>query len=187
MRNFDPADWYWWADDGRLYASARQSLIDHDDADYIAWSETPALPTRWPTDDAGEQTDAALAAVLAHHGRALFPVPLKDRLTAYAADTRWRKETGGITVAGVPVATDDRSKQMIIGARVAADADADWTTQWVGAGGVVYPVDATAIVAISNAVQAHVNACFATFAGVKAEIEAGTIISAAEIDAAFAD
>ncbi len=112
--------------------------------------------------------------------------PTKEELTAYAADARWRKEVGGITVAGVPVATDDRSKQMIIGARIAADADANWTSQWVGADGSIYPINAAAIVAISDAVQAHVNACFATFASVKTEIDAGTITTNAEIDAAFA-
>jgi hypothetical protein len=115
-----------------------------------------------------------------------LPAARRVKLVAYAADARWRKEVGGITVAGVPVATDDRSKQMIIGARIAADADADWASQWVGADGVIYPIDATAIVVISNAVQAHVNACFATFASVKTEIDAGTITTTDEIDAAFA-
>lgn len=112
--------------------------------------------------------------------------PTKDDLIAYAADARWRKEVGGIAVSGVPVATDDRSKQMIIGARLAADADPDWTSQWVGADGAIYSIDAATIIAISNAVQAHVNACFATFASVKAEIDAGTITTTAQIDAAFA-
>ena len=42
------------------------------------------------------------------------------------------------------------------------------------------------MVLISDAVQAHVNAGFATFATVKAAIEAGTITTTAEIDAAFA-
>lgn len=113
---------------------------------------------------------------------AAAPVSLGD----YAAEARWRKEVGGVTIAGAPVATDDRSKQMIIGARIAVDADPNWSTQWVGADGAIYPVDAAAIIAISNAVQAHVNACFATYASVKAAIDAGTITTTAEIDAAFA-
>lgn len=113
------------------------------------------------------------------------PVPSRASLIAHAADARWRKEVGGITVAGVPVSTDDRSKQMIIGACIAADADPNWTSQWVGADGVVYPVDATAIVAISNAVQAHVNDCFATFAVIKGDIDSGEITTTAEIDALF--
>lgn len=114
------------------------------------------------------------------------PAPSKASLIAHAADVRWRKEVGGVTVAGLPVATDDRSKQMIIGARIAADFDADWTTQWVGADGSIYPIDAAAIVAISDAVQAHVNACFAAYASVKADIDGGIITTTAEIDAAFA-
>lgn len=110
----------------------------------------------------------------------------KAGLLAYAADFRWRLEIGGIVVAGVSVATDDRAKVMITGARVAAMADPDWSTIWHGADGGSYPVNASAMVAISDAVQAHVNSGFATFASVKAQIGAGTITTTAEIDAAFA-
>ncbi|MBX9873344.1 MAG: DUF4376 domain-containing protein [Beijerinckiaceae bacterium] len=114
------------------------------------------------------------------------PEPEPVDLVAYAADRRWQNEVGGIVVADVPVATDDRSKLMITGARVAAMADPGWSTVWHGADGNTYPVDVAAMVLISDAVQAHVNAGFATFATVKAAIEAGTITTTAEIDAAFA-
>jgi hypothetical protein len=116
---------------------------------------------------------------------AIAPPPPAVDLVAYAADARWRKEVGGITIAGVPVATDDRSKLMITGARVAAMADSGWSTVWHGSDGLTYPVDAAAMVVISDAVQAHVNAGFATFATVKAAIAADTITTTAEIDAAF--
>jgi len=106
-------------------------------------------------------------------------------LLNYAADKRWQKEVGGIEFGGIPVATDDRSKSMIIGARLAADADPAWSTMWVGADGVVYPIDAAAIVAISDAVQAHVNACFTLYAAVKAGIDDGDVTSAEQIDTAF--
>lgn len=115
-----------------------------------------------------------------------MPAPSKAELVAYAADRRWRLEVGGITVGDVPVATDDRSKLMITGARVAAMVDPNWSTVWHGADGQTYAVDAAAMLAISDAVQAHVNTGFATFAAVKAAIEAGEITTAAEIDAAFA-
>jgi hypothetical protein len=107
-------------------------------------------------------------------------------LVAYAALRRWLKEVSGVTVSGISVATDDRSKIMIIGARVAAEADANWQTTWIGANGDAYPVDASAMIAISAAVQAHVNACFVTFAALRAGILAGEVTTAAEIDAAFA-
>ncbi len=112
------------------------------------------------------------------------PTEVKAQLTAYAADKRWRAETGGMTVGGMPIATDDRSKQMIIGARIAADADANWSTPWVAADGSIVTVDAATMIAISNAVLAHVGACFAIYAEVKADIEAGTVTTTAEIDAA---
>lgn len=140
--------------------------------------------------DGRQQLECAWDDALTRDGEAWRIVPaseqLRNQLTAYAADKRWQKESGGIVVGGVPIATDDRSKQMIIGARLAADADPDWTTQWVGADGSVHPVDATAMIAISDAVQAHVNACFVTYASVKSAIDAGTITAREEIDAAFA-
>lgn len=106
-------------------------------------------------------------------------------LLAYAAKLRWQTEVGGIVVAGVPVATDDRSKLMVTGARVAAAADPNWVTVWHGADGGSYPIDASAIIAVSDAVQAHVNATFSAFAAVKSAIEAGSVTTTAEIDAAF--
>jgi hypothetical protein len=113
------------------------------------------------------------------------PSPPVD-LTAYAMATRWKKETGGIVVAGVPIATDDRAKLMIVGARVAADADANWSTVWQGDDGNAYPLNAAQMVAVSNAVQAHVAHCFAIFASVKTSIDNGSITTTAQIDAAFA-
>lgn len=183
MSSFNPADWYWRADDGRAYSSARQEIVAAGDAGLAAFEAAHGYVTRWPCDDAGDQTDAALAAVLAPYGRSLWPVPLKERLSAYVADKRWQVETGGIVVGGLPVATDDRSKIMIIGARVKAAADGDFTTEWKTQAGFV-SIDASTIVAISDAVLAHVDACFAAEAVVLAAIEAGTITTTAEIDTA---
>lgn len=106
-------------------------------------------------------------------------------LVAYAARKRWEKEVGGTEVAGMPVFTDDRSKTLIMGARQAADADPGFTTQWKTATGSFITLDATMIMAISNAVLAHVAACFAREAGVIAAIEDETIATIAEIDDAF--
>jgi hypothetical protein len=113
------------------------------------------------------------------------PDPPPVDLTAYAADVRWRKEVGGITLGGVPMATDDRSKIMIMGARVAAAANSGWETVWHGADGASYPLNAAQMIAISDAVEAHVNATFAVFSGVKADIDAGDITTPEEIESAF--
>lgn len=115
-----------------------------------------------------------------------LPSLQRRNLIAYAADLRWRREVGGIVVDGVPVATDDRSKVMIVGARVAAEANPAWSTTWHGADGQVYPIDAPAMIAISVIVEAHVNCGFATFAQVKADIEAGAVTTRQQVADAFA-
>ncbi len=107
-------------------------------------------------------------------------------LPAYAAAKRWEKEVGGIEINGLTVATDDRSKTMISGARVAAMANPNFTTAWKGSGGEFVPLDASAVVAISDAVLAHVSNCFAIEAQVLADIEAGAITDVEQIDIAFA-
>lgn len=111
------------------------------------------------------------------------PDHLKSELLAYAAEKRWKAETAGIAFGGVPVATDDRSKMLIIGARAKADADAGFSTRWKTSGGFV-DLDAATMISISDAVFAHVDACFAAEDVIAAGIEAGTITTTAEIDAA---
>lgn len=115
-------------------------------------------------------------------------VPLADQKVAKlkaAAEKRWRVETGGITISGIPVHTDDRSKLMITGARIKADADANFTTQWVTADGSIVPLTAAQIIAIADAVRAHVDACFAAFATLAATIQAAedqTALDAVDIE-----
>lgn len=117
--------------------------------------------------------------------REIIRQPDTADLNRYAADARWRKETEGITVSGLRIFTDDRSKMMVMGARIKAENDPNFSTQWKGADGEFVQVDAATIIAISDAVLAHVDSCFAVEATVLAGIEAGTITSAAEIDAVF--
>lgn len=107
-------------------------------------------------------------------------------LISYAKDASWRKEVGGIAFAGIQIATDDRSKLMITGARVAAMSDPNWTTRWDAADETTHEINAPTMIAISEAVSAHVNNCFAIRATVKAGIADGSITTTAQIDAAFA-
>lgn len=122
-----------------------------------------------------------------------FSAPAAPALTpadliGYAALQRWTRETGGITVSGLPIATDDRSKTLIIGARIQAGADSTYVAKWVATDGSIHDLPASAIIAVSNAVAAHVSACFAAFKDVADAINASppTITSKAQIDAAFA-
>ena len=110
------------------------------------------------------------------------PPPTEAELLAYAADKRWRVETGGIVVSGVPIATDDRSKTMIMGARLKADSDPAYVARWKNAAGEFVDIDAVTIIAVSDAVASHVDACFVAESLVAAEVLAGEINDFANID-----
>lgn len=116
---------------------------------------------------------------------AAAPVHPTD-LVAYARDARWRAEVGGMLWNDIPIATDDSSKVKIAGARLAAQANPAFETTWWGSHGEGVVVDAPLIIALSDAVLAHVDATFTTFGLVKAGIDTGAITSRAQIDTAFA-
>jgi hypothetical protein len=106
-------------------------------------------------------------------------------LKRWAGEARYRKEVGGLMLAGMPVATDDRSKLLIFAARTKAKEDAETTKRWKTDGGFV-TLDAATLIAIGDAVEAHVTACFDLEDDVVTQIEAGTITTREQVDAAFA-
>lgn len=106
-------------------------------------------------------------------------------LVAYAAQARWRKETGGIVVAGTAIATTERSRGLINGAYNLALAEPAAIIQFKGDGGFV-DLAADTMIAIGLAVGRHVQACFAKEAEVLALITSGEITTPEQIDAQFA-
>lgn len=82
---FNPFDWYWRDDDGRIYSSKRRTVVSKNDKEFEAFLAGNGFVTRWPTDANGRQTDAALAEVLAPYGLAVgLPTldQVKDELRA---------------------------------------------------------------------------------------------------------
>jgi hypothetical protein len=72
---YDPYDWYWKDDAGRIYGSKSQRIVTESDADFVAWQgdDPKAQPQNWPRDDAGEQTNESLQEqVLDQYG---FTIP----------------------------------------------------------------------------------------------------------------
>lgn len=114
---------------------------------------------------------------------AVVPPPTKAELIAYAADRRWRAETGGIVVAGATIDTDRASQAMITGAYAWSQAHPEQTVAFKARGGFV-TLDAAAVEAIASAVGSHVQECFAVEATVDAVIDAETITDFAGVDAA---
>lgn len=111
--------------------------------------------------------------------------PGKAVLLDYAADKRWQVEKGGVDVGGAQIRTDEKSQNRISGAALLALSDADLETiDWEAQPGIWIEVSAETMKAIGIAVGRHVQACFSTLMAVQAGIEAGTITTTEQIDAA---
>lgn len=124
-----------------------------------------------------------------YDGTSFTPPPVAppsiDQMKAYAADKRWRVETGGLVVNGVSIRTDEKSQNKLSGAVQLISADPSLTSvDWEAQPGVWMAVDASSITAIGVAVGRHVQQCFSTLKAIQAEIEAGTITSFAAIEVA---
>lgn len=118
-------------------------------------------------------------------GAAPVPIPSKDELIAHAAARRYIVETGGITVAGVNVATDRESQSMLNAAYNIAQGNAQFSTMWKGADGNFTQIDAPTLIALAQAVGAFVASCFAAEAAAVMKIKTGDFTSVAQIDAAI--
>ncbi len=112
--------------------------------------------------------------------------PTADQLRSHAAARRWQRLEEGISVAGMPVRTDERTRTEISLARTDAADDPAWSTSWKLGTGAFVTIGAAQIEAIAAAVSAHVRDCFAREAAVAAAIAAGTVTTYSEVEAAFA-
>lgn len=86
--------------------------------------------------------------------------PLKANKLVALAQHRYNVETGGMTVNGMKVATDDRSKSLINGAFNLCQAVPTTTVQWKTPEGFI-PLTAAQVTAIAVAMGQFVQACFA--------------------------
>lgn len=87
-------------------------------------------------------------------------VEIKAARKAAATDLRWQKEVAGILINGVQVATDDRSKTLILGKRAQAQSNPAMVFRWKAASGDWVDLTGAQIIGIADAVADHVQACF---------------------------
>ncbi|MCH6205205.1 DUF4376 domain-containing protein [Brucella ciceri] len=108
-------------------------------------------------------------------------------LQEYAAAKRWEREVGGTVWNGWPVLSDRESQSKIIAEAVAIEkgerADGD---PWKFADGEFRPLTNEQMDDLATAVRLHVRNSYGIEAQVLAAIEAGSITTEAQIDAAFA-
>lgn len=83
----------------------------------------------------------------------------KQNILEMIAARRYEEETKGIVLNGAEIKTDHQSQMKVIGAALSVNMDPSKTYQWKAANGFI-ELDATTVLAIANAVDSHVQACF---------------------------
>lgn len=116
-----------------------------------------------PEIQAGEELQKGALAYDADEQRIIrqwivVPAPEPDWPAVIAA-RRYDAETAGITLNGMHIDTDDRSKLLINGAALEAVIDPSYVMQWKTPTGFV-PLGAEQVIGVARAVRAHVQACF---------------------------
>ena len=97
----------------------------------------------------------------------------KEAKKAEIAQARYNAEIAGVTFNGVSIKTDRESQGLITGAALKAMQDPDYTCRWKGINGFI-ELTAPQIIAIADAVRAHVQSCFDHEAELVPLIEAAT-------------
>lgn len=98
----------------------------------------------------------------------------------HAAAYRYERENGGVLVGVVQIKTDQFTRTNLLGARIRAMEDPAYAVNWKTSGGFV-ALTAAQIIAIADAVAAHVQRCF----DAEAAITGGTFNTVDEMRAAF--
>jgi hypothetical protein len=181
MMFFNVANWYWLADDGRVFASARNIVVTETDQDYVAWKEAGGVATPWPRDEQGNQTLAELQ-------RTLFADKIPVDLKAYAFYLRDQVEKNGATVNVPPITsirTDDYTQNLIARYQEVASKDSAFTVAWILPDRTTTTLDATAIGQLFDQLMAFIGGGYNTYSQVIADIDAGTITNTDQIEQAF--
>ncbi len=98
---------------------------------------------------------------------------------AVIAAARYAAEIAGVTVSGATIRTDRESQALITGAALKATQDAEYTCTWKAESGFV-SLNAATIIAVADAVRAHVQACFDAEAAKCVLIDAAATVAEVE-------
>jgi hypothetical protein len=183
---FDAHHWFWLADDGRIFSSEQQVLVASTDPDYVAWLEF-SQPTPWPRDDAGNQTDAALQAVLDPYQ------------TIFVNNEYYAQEQGNVALdggytttglasapQGMPTMSAPRNRSEINTSVSAAQADPQYVATWIGADGNFYPLTNLEIIQnLGKQLADHMTACREAYISSITGLRNKTLTARKEIDELF--
>ena len=138
--------------------------------------------TKWQT--ATKNAEPTLVNGVWTLGWTVTETPLADakvQVLGELANRRYQAEEGGTTLNGMPIATDRTTQGKVTAAYVKASADNTYSiASWKGADGTFTPLDAATIIAIADAIEAHVQACFSNEATLAGQISAATTLAELE-------
>lgn len=106
-------------------------------------------------------------------------------LRKHAASRRWEVETGGVAWNGVTLPTDRERRSALVQALQTAQAGITPFPVTFGLGDTKLALTEPQLVSAVGAIAAHVQGAFNTWGVMLDGIAAGTIVSTAQIDAAF--
>jgi len=104
---------------------------------------------------------------------------LKNNKSVKIAHARWKEETGGITIDGVEIATDRETQSLLAAAVLKAKDDPSYTVNWKAKNGW-FELDAATLIAIADAVRAHVQKCFDKEKQIQEQIDKATTVEELE-------
>lgn len=161
LQNENGVDWYSIAhatpEPGRTFVMVREGRV-------VSLSPDPS--TLWPIDSLLIETDEPVDQGWHWTGSTFVDPasisPSVNDLLDYLGRKRVAVEEGGIVLNGMTIATDRAvSQAKITAAWAKAKADPTFSiANWKVAPGVFVPLDNATIIAIGDAVTAHVQACF---------------------------
>ncbi len=105
---------------------------------------------------------------------------LKEQKKAEIAASRYTRETAGTTVNSILIDTGRDSQALITGAALAAVIDDSYSLNWKTSAGFIH-LTAPEIIAVAQAVRAHVQSCFDREGELVAQVDAAQ--TAEELDA----
>ena len=190
---FNSQDWYWFVGGSttQVYSSARNIYVDPTtDSNYSIWAAT------WSVSPNTVATEAEIWFYVQNwmplylwNGTTMsqpaIGVWTKDQLNNYNASVRFNHVNEGMIAAGIPVRTDDYSRNLIQGGNLAAQANSAFTTQWFGSDGNFYTVNAEQMIEMSQTVGNHTNSCYIVFSSTATGITNNTITTLTQIDNAY--
>ncbi|MFS8051572.1 hypothetical protein QD357_01975 [Rhizobium sp. BR 317] len=180
---FNPFEWYWIKADKTVFSSACGAVVGEDDETFVAWKENGGVPTPYPQDAEGNESQAELAAVLSPYGVYInldaAKVALKTQIDAAAEIERLKYITSGAGQAMTYSQKADEASRYLAATQPVA-ADYPLLSAEVG----ITAADIAGVAAIVDAAfkqwQTIGAAIEATRLGAKKTIEAATDVASVE-------